>query len=117
MLSRRPVALLGAAPISRRARRTKQASCANEVYQLAVSGSQATIKGSLDLLDSNTECAFNFFVDGSRIVSHASPKLGSVGLWSYPAGGYPVKIFPNARREKSKIYANGIAISKATTSR
>ncbi|MGB8908320.1 MAG: hypothetical protein WCC84_06195 [Candidatus Cybelea sp.] len=84
-----------------------------EIYRLLISGSKATVKNTVTLLDADSEWGFNFFVDGATVVSHVEPQLGAVGLWNFPSGGYPTQIIPNAHDEKSASNENGIAVSKA----
>jgi hypothetical protein len=84
-----------------------------QIYRLLISGSRATVKKRITLLDADREWAFYFFVDGGTVISHVEPSLGAVGLWSLPSGGAPTQIIPNAPGEKNGFDEDGITVSKA----
>ncbi|HEY2473871.1 MAG TPA: hypothetical protein VGI19_03625 [Candidatus Cybelea sp.] len=80
------------------------------VDQLAVNGSNVTVKKTITLDESKN--AQDFFVNGSTIIAHVLTRYGAVGFWKLPAGGNPVKIIPDAPHEKGFIQY-GVAVSLA----
>ena len=57
------------------------------VYRLAVSGSSATVKGSLSL--DGPKYVYQWWIDGKRIIGASASH--SASYWKYPAGGSPYK--------------------------
>ena len=74
----------------------------NTIYQLQIASSGATIVGSSHLTgagDPTYQFWFPNFGNKSnpqakRVVACDFGSPGAVGVWKYPAGGNPIKIFP-----------------------
>lgn len=63
------------------------------IYQFSVNGSTATSVGSTTL--NATKSVRQFWIEGSRVIG---PDFdAAVGVWKYPAGGYPVKTISSVR--------------------
>ncbi|MGA8575877.1 MAG: hypothetical protein WB609_09405 [Candidatus Cybelea sp.] len=60
----------------------------NVIYQFNVKGKKATKAGSTTLGGASE--IFQFWIDGSKVIG-ADALGGDAGIWSYPAGGTPVK--------------------------
>ncbi len=63
----------------------------NVIYRFSIKGKKGTVVGSTPL-NGATE-VFQFWIAGSKVIG---PDAGAadVGIWSYPAGGSPVKTIP-----------------------
>lgn len=62
-------------------------SNANKLYRVSISGSNATVTGVTNLYNIRTTGDWNFWIQGSTILTSAGPHSGSVGIWKYPRGG------------------------------
>ncbi|MFY9710149.1 MAG: hypothetical protein WAK88_08275, partial [Candidatus Cybelea sp.] len=62
----------------------------SDIYQYTVSGTQATLKGTVTLSGSS-DCAQTWIVKGLLYCGDAGNNNGSV--FKYPAGGSPVAVF------------------------
>ena len=58
------------------------------IYEFSVSGKTGKMVGSTVL--GGASQVFQFWIDGSKVIGPDSG-LGDAGIWSYPAGGSPVK--------------------------
>jgi hypothetical protein len=61
---------------------------AHDVYQISISGSQATVVGKT-VLHSTVGLHRAFWLQRSVLLSPTGPDHDAVGLWSYPKGGKP----------------------------
>jgi hypothetical protein len=76
----------------------------NVIYQLAVSGSVATVVGTTKLLGSSD--VVTFFIHG-HVVLCLDAGNADIEIYKYPAGGEPIKVIHN-------IAADGLVITKKT---
>ncbi len=60
----------------------------NTIYQFSISGTKGKMVGSTQL--GGASQVFQFWIDGSKVIGPDSG-AGDAGIWSYPAGGNPVK--------------------------
>lgn len=74
-----------------------------DVYRFAITGYKAKQKGTVNLLGSTTSV---FWIQGSSII--ALNDHANIGIWKYPAGGYPYKIVHHG-----VVSPNGVTISLA----
>jgi hypothetical protein len=65
---------------------------AQAIYRVAVSGSQATVVGTVTLHGDKPE-SYLFWLQGDSLLTASEPHKSRVGLWSYPAGGKRVKAY------------------------
>ena len=81
------------------------------VYQVQVSGSQATVEGTTLLRSrSNSPVFTQFWIQGKTIIQRSRDSR-QIGMWRYPAGGDPVKLIRHV--PATDIW--GIAVSLAKT--
>jgi hypothetical protein len=57
------------------------------IYRVTVSGSNATVVGTVTLHGIRHQADDNFWLPTGTIITSAGPHNGSVGLWRYPRGG------------------------------
>jgi WD40 repeat protein len=74
-----------------------------DVYRFAIADGKGTEKAELTLIGSTTTV---FWIQGSTIA--ALNDHANIGIWKYPAGGYPTKIV-----YRDVVYPNGVTISAA----
>jgi hypothetical protein len=82
------------------------------VYQVSVSGSQATIVRTIHLAVPRQQPEYSdFWIEGSTIVQPI--KRGKkIAIWAYPAGGRPTKLISSWGRIRRDTF--GVAVSKAS---
>ncbi len=66
------------------------------VYQVDVSGSNAKIVGSTRMFGDNMWAAgITWIAHGTVIAGHGDAFARRLGVWPYPAGGYPLRVTPH----------------------
>lgn len=71
-----------------------QDKTASAIYQVSISGSQATIEGTAPLL--GAQDVLQFWIDRGRVVG-PDVEGGDVGFWTYPKGGEATKTLTDFR--------------------
>ena len=80
------------------------------IYQLTISGSEAKLSGTTKLSNSRGGYNSQFWVQGNSVLNDVGG-VGRIGLWNYPGGGKPTKLF---RMPVSyDAFVAGLAISEA----
>ena len=87
------------------------------LYQIAVSGSTATIQKTITLStgkrNRNPGYPVQFWIQGDKIVSSKTTQ-GNLGIWRYPEGGEPTRnIQDNGRRQGNAGLLIGVTVSVA----
>jgi hypothetical protein len=87
------------------------------VYQIAVSGSTATVKKTITLStgkrNRNPGYPVQFWIQGDKIVSSKTSQ-GNLGIWRYPEGAEPTRnIQDNGRRQGNAGLLIGVTVSVA----
>jgi hypothetical protein len=83
------------------------------IYRLAVSGSNATIVGTTQLLSPRKEKplrAVQFWIQGNSIAEPIGGEGKEIGVWRYPEGGHPIRII-QSRGGFHIDYTAGVTVS------
>lgn len=80
----------------------------DDVYQIAISGSEATVVGKT-VLKSRKGAYRTFWIQGNNVLAPVGPGVDAVGLWKYPSGGNSISRYFVAK----KADLRGVTVSVA----
>jgi|SRR5579862_813905 len=90
-----------------------------KLSQLAVDGSSATVVGTTKL-EAIRNGAIPSWIYGTKVVLpfvNRAPRAKKIGVWKYPAGGSPTKIYKKFGPYKDTLDFQGVTVSVATNKR